>query len=319
MVCNRTLDFSDYENKRQALAPPTEDIIDQQIKQDKDLHYRVLDYARGKMTGNWTTSYFHKSLSGYHAAKLQRYQDVVEKYFGDVYPENERFIPGILQMAGLFNVKYLIKPTGEVVPNTAALGNAWFVKGWKIAPNGDEELDALARLNFRDSAVVQQSFASALEGLNIQPDSNASIRLTAYHPDKMEYEYSASTEQLALFSEMWYPPAKGWKCYLNGQPAPDFIKADYLIRAMRLPAGQNQKLEMRFEPRSFYLGETISMAASVLALLLFFGGLFFWYRRHALDDPNRLADIAKPAKAERPTRTAPAAPPVKSSGKKGKK
>ena len=319
MVCNRTLDSSSYENKREATAPPKEDIIDQQIKQDKDLHYRVLDYARGKMTTNWTTSYFHKSLSGYHAAKLQRYQDVVDKYFGDVYPEDERFLPGIMKMAGLFNVKYLTKPTGEVVPNTAALGNAWFVKGWKIAPNGDEELDALARLNFRDSAVVQQSFAPVMEGLNIQPDSNASIRLTAYHPDKMEYEYSASTEQLALFSEMWYPPAKGWKCYLNGQPAPDFIKADYLMRAMRLPAGQNQKLEMRFEPRSFYLGETISMAASVLALLLFFGGLFFWYRRHSFDDPNRLADIAKPAKAERPTRAAPTPPPVKGSGKKGKK
>ncbi|GAB4493348.1 MAG: YfhO family protein [Saprospiraceae bacterium] len=315
-VCNRTLDSSKYVEKKEATAPPKEEAFDLQIKQDKDLHYRVLDYARGKMTANAIASYFHKSLSGYHAAKLQRYQDVVDKYFGDVYPQDERMLPGVLQLAGLFNVKYLVKPTGEVVPNTAALGNAWFVKGWKTAPNGDEELDALARLNFRDSAVVQQSFASTLEGLNIQPDSNATIRLTSYHPDKMEYEYSAATEQLALFSEMWYPPAKGWKCYLNGQPAPDFIKADYLIRAMRLPAGQNQKLEMRFEPRSFYLGETVSMAASVLALLLFFGGLFFWYRRHPLGDPNQLADV-EPEKKEKSARVAPA-PPMKSAGKKKK-
>lgn len=313
-VCNRTLDSSNYVEKKEATAPPKEEAFDAQIKQDKDLHYRVLDYARGKMTGNATASYFHKSLSGYHAAKLQRYQDVVDRYFGDVFPQDERMLPGVLQLAGLFNVKYLVKPTGEVVPNSAALGNAWFVKGWKTAPNGDEELDALARLNFRDSAVVQQSFASTLEGLNIQPDSNATIRLTSYHPDKMEYEYSAATEQLALFSEMWYPPAKGWRCYLNGQPAPDFIKADYLIRAMRLPAGQNQKLEMRFEPRSFYLGETVSMAASVLALLLFFGGLFFWYRRHPLSDPNQLADL-EPEKKEKPARVAPA-PPVKGGGKK---
>lgn len=313
-VCNRTLDSGKYVDKKQAVAPPKEASYDLKIKQDQDLHYRVLDYARGKMTGNWNTSYFHKSLSGYHAAKLQRYQDVVEKYFGDEYPEDEKRLPGILQLAGLFNVKYLVNPTGYVTPNTAALGNAWFVKGWKTAANGDDELAALSRLNFRDSAVVQQSFAAALEGLNIQPDSNARIRLTAYHPDKMEYEYSAATEQLALFSEMYYPPAKGWKCYLNGQLAPDFIKADYLIRAMRLPAGQNQKLEMRFEPRSFYLGETISMAASVLVLLLFFGGLFFWYRRHPLGDPNQLADI-EPEKAERPARTAPAAP-VKGGGKK---
>lgn len=315
-VCNRTLDSSNYVAKKEATAPPKEEVFDLQIKQDKDLHYRVLDYARGKMTVNAAASYFHKSLSGYHAAKLQRYQDVVDKYFGDVYPEDEKYLPGILQLAGLFNVKYLVKPTGEVIPNAAALGNAWFVKGWKTAPNGDDELNALARLNFRDSAVVQQSFASTLEGLNIQPDSNATIRLTSYHPDKMEYEYSAATEQLALFSEMWYPPAKGWKCYLNGQPAPDFIKADYLIRAMRLPAGQNQKLEMRFEPRSFYLGETVSMAASVLALLLFFGGLFFWYRRHPLGDPNQLTDI-EPEKKEKPARVAPA-PPAKSAGKKKK-
>ncbi|HRI61832.1 MAG TPA: hypothetical protein PK228_18970, partial [Saprospiraceae bacterium] len=99
-------------------------------------------------------------------------------------------------------------------------------------------------------------------------------------------------------------------------PAPDFIKADYLIRAMRLPAGQNQKLEMRFEPRSFYLGETISMAASALVLLLFFGSLFFWYRRHPLGDPNQLTDI-EPEKKDKPARATPAAP-VKSGGKKKK-
>lgn len=315
-VCNRTLDSSKYANKKEAIAPPSEEAFDLQIKQDKDLHYRVLDYSRGKMTANWTTSYFHKSLSGYHAAKLQRYQDLVSSYFGDVYPDDEKRLPGILRLAGIFNVKYLVKPTGELIPNTAALGNAWFVKGWKTAANADEELKAIGRLDFRDSAVVQQSYASALEGLNIQPDSNASIRLTAYHPDKMEYEYSAATDQLALFSEMYYPPAKGWKCYLNGQPASDFIKADYTIRAMRLPAGQNQKLEMRFEPESFYTGEKVSMAASILAMLVFFGSLFLWYRRHPLSDPNRLSDI-EAAKAERPVRTAPPAP-AKSQQKKKK-
>lgn len=314
-VCNRTLNSSKYADKKEATAPPPEDGYDIEIKQDKDLHYRVLDYARGKMTTNWVTAYFHKSLSGYHAAKLQRYQDVVEKYFGDVYPDDERYLPSILRVAGLFNVKYVVKPTTEVVKNPAALGNAWFVKGWKTAANGDEELNALARLNFRDTAVVQQSFAATLEGMNIQPDSNATIRLTAYHPDRMEYEYSAATEQLALFSEMWYPPAKGWKCYLNGQEVPGFIKADYLIRAMRLPSGQNQKLEMRFEPRSFYLGETISMVASALALLLFFGGLFVWYRRHPLGDPNQLTDIEPEKKKEKPARATPAAP-AKGGGKK---
>ena len=308
-VCNRTLDSSNYENKKEGTAPPKEEAFDTVIKRDTDLSYRVLDYARGPMTKNATSSYFHKSMSGYHAAKLQRFQDVVDKYFGDVYPQDEKYIPGILQMAGLLNTKYMVRPTGQVVPNPAALGNAWFVKGWKTAPDGDSELEAIGRLNFRDSAVVQESFATTLQGLQIQPDSTATIRLSAYHPDKMEYEYSAKTEQLALFSEVYYPPAKGWKCFINGQPAADFIKADYLVRAMRLPAGQNMKLEMRFEPRSFYLGETISMVGSVLALLLFFGGLFLWYRKHPFGDPNRLADIEPEKKEERPARATP--PPAK--------
>ncbi|MCB0576843.1 MAG: hypothetical protein KDC61_19950, partial [Saprospiraceae bacterium] len=156
---------------------------------------------------------------------------------------------------------------------------------------------------------------SALQGLNIQPDSNASIVLSNYHPDKMEYTYSAASDQLALFSEMYYPPDLGWKCFINGEPATDFIKADYLLRAMRLPAGQNMKLEMRFEPRSYYLGETISMIASGLLLLIFLGALFLWYRNTPASDPNRLADVS-PETSKPASRTS--APPPKS-GKKKKK
>ncbi len=317
LICNRTLDTSNYENKKTATAPPQAQPFDIEIKKDKDIHYRVLDYARGKMTVNAAASYFHKSLSGYHAAKLQRYQDMIDKYFGDVYPEDERYLPGIMKMAGLFNAKYLVKPNGQVINNTAALGNAWFVKGFKTVDTGDAELEAMAGLNFRDSALIQQSYETALGGLSIRPDSTATIRLTAYHPDKMEYEYSAQSDQLAVFSEIYYPPSKGWKCFINDQPAADFVKADYLLRAMRLPAGQNMKLEMRFEPRSFYLGETISRAASVLALLLFFGGLFLWFRKHPVDDPNRLTDV-EPEKKERPARAA-TPPAAGKGGKKGKK
>ncbi|MCB9356108.1 MAG: hypothetical protein H6575_16205 [Lewinellaceae bacterium] len=315
LVCNRTLSSDNYEVKKEATAAPAAQPYDLQIKQDKDLLYRVLDYSRGKMTTNATASYFHKSLSGYHAAKLQRYQDMVDRYFGDVYPEDERYLPGILKMAGMFNVKYVIKPSGEVVPNPGALGNAWFVSGFRTVANADEEFEALGRLNFRDTAVIQQSYASALQGLNIQPDSNASIVLSNYHPDKMEYTYSAASDQLALFSEMYYPPDLGWKCFINGEPAADFIKADYLLRAMRLPAGQNMKLEMRFEPRSYYLGETISMIASGLLLLIFLGALFLWYRNTPASDPNRLADVS-PETSKPASRTS--APPPKS-GKKKKK
>ncbi len=299
LVCLRSLPASKYENKQTATAPPKAEAYDQQIKADPDPHYRVLDLSRGGITGNATTSYFHKSLSGYHAAKLQRFQEVVDKYLGKDLNKN-------LHIVGMMNGKYLISDKGQVFPNPEACGNAWFVSHFQTVVNGDDELNALGALNPKDSAVVQESFAATLQGLNLQRDSNDYIRLTNYHPDRMEYEYTAKTEQLALFSEMWYPPAKGWKCYLNGQPAPDFIKADYLLRAMRLPAGEKQKLEMRFEPRSYYLGEKVAYVASSIALLLCLVALFFWHRKGGhIGEAANLRDVEKVV--EKPSRAAASA------------
>ncbi len=311
MVCSRTISADKYENKRAATAPPKEESFDAQIKRDPDIHYRVLDLVRGASTTNFLPSYFHKNMSGYHAAKLQRYQEVIDTFLSGNVGQN-------LNIVGMFNGKYIIVPKGEgadVIVNPKALGHAWFVRHFDIVPNGDAEFNALHGLNPKDTAVVQQSFAATLQGFQIQPDSTAKIDLVSYHPDKMVYEYSAKTEQFAVFPEVYYPPAKGWKCYLNDQPAPDFIKVDYLLRGMRLPAGDKMKLEMRFEPRSYYLGEKISMGASALALLLFFGGLFWWFRRHTPGDPDQLADMPK---EEKPARSAPS-PAKPAASKKGKK
>ena len=295
MVCSRTLSSNKYESKRAAIAPPQEEAFDKQIKQDPDPHYRVLDLARGGITGNAITSYFHKSLSGYHAAKLQRYQEVVDSFLTTDLNKN-------LHIVGMFNGKYIIGQNGELFPNPEACGHAWFVKNFTTAPNADAELQALKTLKPKETAVIRQDFAEGLKGFNIQADSNASIRLLRYHPDTMSYEYSCATDQLAVFPEIYYPPSKGWKCYLNGQPAPDFIKADYLLRAMRLPAGQKVKLEMIFSPRSFYIGENVARVASAIILLFLFGGLYWWFSKHPLTDPNRLVESA--AVAEKPTRAA---------------
>ncbi len=303
-VCLRSLPASKYQTKQAATEPPQPEPYDLQIKADPDPHYRVLDLSRGSIAGNATSSYFHKSLSGYHAAKLQRFQEVVDKYLG-------RDLNRSLHIVGMMNGKYLIGDKGQVIPNPEVCGNAWFVEHFSTVTNGDEELNALGNLNPKDSAVIQASFASSLQGLNLQRDSSDYIRLTSYHPDRMEYEYSAKTEQLAIFSEMWYPPSKGWKCYINGQPAPDFIKANYLLRAMRLPAGAKQKLEMRFEPRSFYLGEKVAYAASGIALLLCIAALFFWYKKGGpIGTAANLSDVE--AKEEKPVKAAA----VKVSGKK---
>lgn len=294
LVCSRTLTSNSYETKQAATAPPKPEAFDLRIKSDVDPHYRVLDLLRGGLTGNATTSYFHKSLSGYHAAKLQRYQEIIEKYLG----AND--IGQHLNIAGMLNAKYIINNDQNVLNNSFTCGNVWFVKNFKVVPDGDAELAALDKLRPLDTAVVQADYAKALEGLQIVPDSGVNyIRLTKYHPDKMEYEYSANTEQLAVFSEIYYPPSKGWKCYLNGQPAPDFIKANYLLRAMRLPPGQKQKIEMRFEPRSFYLGEKVAYVASGITLLLCLAALYFWYRGGArISEAARISD-ATPA-SERP-------------------
>lgn len=296
MVARRTMNDTKYETKRAALAPPKESPADQQIKADPDPHYRVLDLAGGGIATNYYPSFFHKNIGGYHAAKLQRFQEVVDTFLSGNNLANN------LHILGMMNVKYFITKNGPV-QNPEVCGNAWFVKHFDVVPNGDSELAALGPLDPKNSAVVQQKYAGMLEGLVIQPDSAAYIRLVSYHPEKMVYEYSAKTEQLAVFSEMYYPPGKGWKCYLNDQPAPDFTKANYLLRAMRLPAGQQQKLEMRFEPRSYILGEKISYVASAFTLLLCIAGFFFWYKSGAkVAAASQISEVA-PA-PEKPKKSA---------------
>lgn len=309
LVAMRNISSDKYETRRTALAPPKEMPADVQIKQDKDPHYRVLDLARGSLTTNYQPSYFHKSLGGYHAAKLQRFQEVVDTFLSANLTDN-------LHIVGMFNAKYIISQKGDVIPNQLALGNAWFVRHFYTVPNGDAEFSALHRLNPKDSAVVQEAQATALQGFSIQPDTTASIRLTGYHPDKMQYEYSCQTDQLAVFSEMYYPPAKGWKCYLDGQPAPDFFKVDYFLRGMRLPAGQKRQLEMRFEPQSFYQGENIARIASILSLLLFAVGMFFLYKQNppASGTASALSDMLPAEEKVRQENTAGHV-----AGKRGKK
>jgi hypothetical protein len=299
-VCTRTLSSDKYENKKEAIAPPKPNSVDLEIKADKDPHFRVLDFSRGGIAGNWTTSYFHHSMSGYHAAKLQRYQELADSLL------NPTQINSNLHIVGMLNGKYLVGQNNQLIKNPKALGNAWFVKNIQTVATSEEELNGLKKLNPRDTALVLASIAPMLKGFQANADTTANIKLTSYHPDKMEYEYTSASDQFAVFSEVYYPPSMGWHCYLNGQRTEDFIKVNYLLRGMKLPAGKAQKLEMRFEPQSFYLGEKIAYAASGIALLLFFGGLFFWFKQHGLPDASNLSEIAGTQVAtERTSKPAP--------------
>ncbi len=245
-----------------------------QLREADNPHYRVLDFSRGNPYKSALTSYHHHSIGGYHAAKLMIFQELV-----DAHLSNPMESMHILEM---LNTRYIINPdrqTGQPqpIPMQNPLGHAWFVNDYEFVENADAEMAALVQLKPAQKAVIQKRFAPYLEGLNLANDSTAaqgnSIKLTSYHPDKMVYESKTDKEQLAVFSEIYYKPEKGWKVFIDDQPVDGFVKANYVLRALRVPAGQH-KIEMRFEPTSFYTGRKIAMMGSILVLLLFFGGFF---------------------------------------------
>lgn len=232
--------------------------VDQLIMRDQS-HYRVLDLASGNPFANSTPSYFHNSIGGYHAAKLKRYQEVLDKQFNGVINED------VLDM---LNTKYLITADQngekETMQNRAtAAGNAWFVDKIEYVKNADEEMQAISSFDPRKVMVVDEKFKPLIDVRKVGYNGNEFIKLTKYHPDHLTYEYSSGKDALAVFSEIWYD--KGWNAYLDGQKIP-YFRADYLLRAAQLPGG-NHKLEFKFEPSSYYTGETISLFASILLIL----------------------------------------------------
>lgn len=232
--------------------------VDQLIMRDQS-YYRVLDLSQGNTFSNSVPSYFHKSLGGYHAAKLKRYQEVLDKQFNGAINED------VLDM---LNTKYLITADQngqkETMKNRAtAAGHAWFVQKVEYVKNADEEMMAISSFDPKNVMVVDQKFKSLIDINKVGYDGNGFIRLTNYHPDHLTYEYSSGRDALAVFSEMWYD--KGWNAYVDGEKIP-YFRADYILRAAQLPGG-NHKLEFKFEPTSYYTGETISLIASILLLL----------------------------------------------------
>ena len=232
--------------------------VDQLIMRDQS-YYRVLDLSQGNPFSNSVPSYFHKSLGGYHAAKLKRYQEVLDKQFNGAINED------VLDM---LNTKYLITADQngqkETMKNrSTAAGHAWFVQKVEYVKNADEEMMAISSFDPKNVMVVDEKFKSLIDVNKVGYDGNGFIRLTNYHPDHLTYEYSSGRDALAVFSEMWYD--KGWNAYVDGEKIP-YFRADYILRAAQLPGG-NHKLEFKFEPSSYYTGETISLIASILLLL----------------------------------------------------
>ncbi|MBI5913834.1 MAG: hypothetical protein HY842_00525 [Bacteroidetes bacterium] len=275
----RMLTDEDYvtTTAKQSFTAPTK--ADEEILKDKDPHFRVADFRRGMPFSNALTGFHHKSVGGYHAAKLMRYQEVVERYLND--PATSQHIYGML------NAKYFINNKDQALTNPSTCGNAWFVREVQTVADGDAEIAALADLRPKEKAVVQQSFAGTLQGFTPSFDSTATIRLTRYHPDTLTYAYSAASDQFAVFSEIYYPPAKGWGMYLDGKKTDDFIKVDFLLRGAKLPAGQHE-LKMVFSPKSYHTGEAITMIAALVVLLLAGWGIYWFTRHYELPEPGNL-------------------------------
>ena len=237
---------------------------DQAILQDKDLSYRVLNVENPFNEAQ--TSYYHKSIGGYHGAKLRRYQDVIERQISN---NNQ-------QVLNMLNMRYLITGNAQqpVQRNPGALGNAWFVSQVKPVQSADQEMAALNTLNPATEAVVDVTKFPAQKAASFNP-AGSSIALTDYAPDHLTYRGNAARPGLVVFSEIYY--ADGWQAYLNGQAVPH-IRANYVLRALPVPAGP-LTIEFKFEPRAYAVGNAVSLASSVALLLVLLAAGAYWLRR----------------------------------------
>ncbi len=259
---------------------------DEIILADKSLDYRVLNLASNTFNEN-ETSYYHKSIGGYHAAKLRRYQELIEAYISPEMSAAFQAVAGaagdMTQVAGdsiypvlnMLNTRYFILPlqSGKTVPveNPYAYGNAWFVNSVKFVDNANQELDALAQLDLRHEAVADKKFADQLKAVaEAEADSASLVRMTAYEPNRLNYDVESPRGGVVVFSEIYYP---GWTATVDGEPV-ELGRVDYVLRALTVGPGQH-KVELTFFPKSIDTTETIAYIALGLLLLLIIVAIYF--------------------------------------------
>jgi hypothetical protein len=258
-----------FVDSRQAKEPFKPTLADMQILQDTTLHYRVLNVAVNTFN-DAKTSYFHKSIGGYHGAKMKRYQELIE----------HQISKNNFQVLNMLNTRYIIFPDKDKNPaaqfNPLALGNAWFVKAYKIVENADSEIMALTNFKPDSIAIIDKRYSKFVDNFKYTLDTTAYIKLTFYSPNKLIYQYNSKTPQLTIFSEIFYD--KGWNLYLNGIKH-EYFRANYVLRASVLPQG-NYTVEFRFEPSSYFIGEKISLASSLLLLVFAIFVFYKEYKKH---------------------------------------
>jgi len=284
-VAKRYLNDNNFQRKRKLenlIKPGNADNI---ILQDKS-QYRVLD-ATVNAFSDAKASYFHKNIGGYHAAKLRRYQELInmqlEPEMGQLFaafgrattPELINNTMDSLGVLNMLNMKYLIY-NKEAAPliNPHANGNAWFIQNIRVAADANEEMKLVGEINTKAEMVVDKSFASQLP-TKLTLDSTARISLASYQPNRLVYNYSSTTDQVAVFSEIYYKD--GWNAYINGNKTP-YVRANYLLRAMPLKAG-TYDIEFRFEPKSYSTGNMLALISSLLLIISIIGFLFWNWKK----------------------------------------
>jgi Bacterial membrane protein YfhO len=270
----------EYYTERQENPSPQPREVDTFIAKDTDPDFKVLDLSQSIMQ-DATTPFFNKSFGGYSAARTKRIDEVVDNQFSKSVNQD------ILDM---MNVKYII--TQDPKTNSlsmrrseTACGHAWFVKSVKFVKDADQEMQAITAFAPKEEAIVDQSFKSKLTEGTSGFDPNGSIKLVKYSPDDMVYESGSTIASVAVFSEVYYN--KGWKMYIDGKEAP-YFRADYLLRAAQLPIG-NHKVEFIFHPASYYTGEKISLAGSILLILALGGAAYTGFKKNKEEGKKKAA------------------------------
>jgi hypothetical protein len=283
-VAGRYLNDDNFEEKKRGKDVLLPSDADKMILRDKS-YYRVLD-ATVNIFNDSKPSYFHKNVGGYHAAKLSRYQELITyqlgseinslfQQFNTARTESERQdIFKDLGVLNMLNTKYVIyNHQAPPLINPYANGNVWFVSSYKIAENADREMDLLGEIDTKRELVADKKFESLLTDISDR-DTMATIRLVSYAPNKLRYSYSSESEQIAVFSEIYYD--KGWDAYINGEKVP-YFRADYLLRAMVLKAG-TYEIEFKFDPAIYQTGKILSITFSIMFVLLVAGYIVYEFR-----------------------------------------
>jgi hypothetical protein len=268
-VDKRYLKDENFTDKQETLTPQPPE-VEQFIQKDTDPDFKVIDLSQNILE-DASTPFFNKSIGGYSAARMKRFDELVESQLTKSVNQD------VLDM---LNTKYIIMENPQtknlgMKRNETACGHAWFVKGVKYVKNADEEMQAITAFAPKDVAIVDQRYRSLIDEKTSAVDPNATVKLIKYSPDDMVYESSSSVSSIAVFSEIYYD--KGWKMYIDGKESP-YFRADYVLRAAQLPLG-NHKVEFIFHPASYYTGEKISLAGSILLVLALGGAVYTGIRK----------------------------------------